>query len=95
MGKSDVHFSLTNQQHVAQLERVLNIILRWKRTLWDIHRQRIDRVPILEDIADKMLQVLNSPALQAALVKRGLKRTEGYSWERAALETLAVFRKAA
>lgn len=49
----------------------------------------------VEDIADKMLQVLNSPALQAVLVKRGLKRAEGYSWERAALETLAVFRKAA
>ncbi|MDZ7698218.1 MAG: glycosyltransferase family 1 protein [Deltaproteobacteria bacterium] len=49
----------------------------------------------VEDIADKILQVLNSPALQAVLVKRGLKKAEGYSWERAALETLAVFRKVA
>jgi len=44
-----------------------------------------------EDIAEKMLLVLNNHQVQENLRKRGLKRAKDFSWEKTAKETLRVF----
>ncbi len=48
----------------------------------------------VDDIADKMHQVLSSTTLKEDLIRRGLERAESFSWERAARETIEVFKKA-
>ena len=49
----------------------------------------------VEALADAMERVLHDPRLRADLRERGLKRAAGFSWERAARETLAVYEWAA
>ena len=48
----------------------------------------------VDDIANKMHQVLSSTTLKEGLVRRGLKRARNFSWEKAARETIEVFNKA-
>ena len=48
----------------------------------------------VDDIANKMHQVLSSTTLKEGLVRRGLKRARNFSWEKAARETIEVFKKA-
>jgi len=47
----------------------------------------------VDDIADKMHRVLTSPTLKEALIRRGLERAKSFSWEKAARETIEVFKK--
>ena len=47
-----------------------------------------------EALEAAMARVLDGPALAAALRARGLERARGFSWERAARATLAVYREA-
>ena len=49
----------------------------------------------VEALAEALLRVLGAPSLRADLVRRGFERARGFSWERAARETLAVYREAA
>jgi glycosyltransferase involved in cell wall biosynthesis len=42
-------------------------------------------------LAQALADVLTQPALQADLRARGLRRAAGFSWERCAAETLAVY----
>ena len=44
-------------------------------------------------MADAIGAVLADPALRARLHEAGLARAAGFSWERAAAETLAVYRR--
>jgi glycosyltransferase involved in cell wall biosynthesis len=44
--------------------------------------------------ADTLGRVLSDPALRDSLRRKALLRAQAFSWERAALETLAVYRKA-
>jgi glycosyltransferase involved in cell wall biosynthesis len=48
-----------------------------------------------ESIADGMERLLGDDELRAELVERGLKRAARFSWQKAALETIEVYRKAA
>ena len=48
----------------------------------------------VDDIANRMYQVLSSTTLKEELVSRGLKRARNFSWEKAARETVEVFKKA-
>jgi glycosyltransferase involved in cell wall biosynthesis len=45
-------------------------------------------------LAAAMLRVLTDSALRADLVRRGLRRSRNFSWRKAALDTLAVYRRA-
>jgi len=47
------------------------------------------------DMAEKMGKILGSKSLRSRLSKAGLKRSEDYSWEKMAKETLKVYEKAA
>jgi glycosyltransferase involved in cell wall biosynthesis len=49
----------------------------------------------IEDIASKMALVARAPVLRADLAARGRVRAATFSWERAARETLAIYRRAA
>jgi glycosyltransferase involved in cell wall biosynthesis len=49
----------------------------------------------VEAIADGLTRLLDDAALRADLVARGLRRAAGFSWERCARETLAVYRAVA
>lgn len=44
-------------------------------------------------LAEAMRQVITEPALRAELIEKGFKRTQRFSWERAAQETLQVYSK--
>ena len=44
-----------------------------------------------EDLGSAMDRVLRGPALQQRMRQRGLQRASGYTWERTARETLAVY----
>lgn len=46
------------------------------------------------EIAGALLRLLGEPELRAELLQRGLARAKGFSWEKTALETLSVYRKA-
>ena len=48
----------------------------------------------VEDICDALLQLHSDAKSRAALVQKGLLRASEFSWERAARETLAVYRTA-
>jgi glycosyltransferase involved in cell wall biosynthesis len=48
----------------------------------------------VEDICDALLQLHSEPKSRAALVQKGLLRAREFSWERAARDTLAVYRTA-
>jgi glycosyltransferase involved in cell wall biosynthesis len=48
----------------------------------------------VEDICDALLQLHSEAKSRAALVQKGLLRAKEFSWERAARETLAVYRTA-
>ena len=48
----------------------------------------------VEDICDALLKLHSEPKSRAALVQKGLARSRDFSWERAARETLAVYRLA-
>ena len=48
----------------------------------------------VDDIANRMRQALNSTTLKEELVRRGLERARNFSWEKAARETLEVFKRA-
>ena len=47
-----------------------------------------------EEMADKILQVLEHPARQREIAQASSARARQFSWQRAASETLAVFRQA-
>ena len=49
----------------------------------------------VEDLAEAVSRVLDDPALRSQLVEAGRKRAAEFSWERAARETLAIYRSAA
>jgi glycosyltransferase involved in cell wall biosynthesis len=49
----------------------------------------------VEQLCDAMERLLRDKRLQAALRKRGLERAQGFSWERAARETIAVYEETA
>lgn len=49
----------------------------------------------VEDIKNAILTVLNSPSLKAALIKKGAKRAEKYSYKKSAAEILSIFLKQA
>jgi len=44
-----------------------------------------------ENIAEKIISILENSDLQKALVSKGLRRTQDFSWERAARETLEFY----
>jgi len=46
-------------------------------------------------IADAMLEFLSNPGLKEALIVKGFKRLNAFSWEKCALETLQVFKRTA
>jgi glycosyltransferase involved in cell wall biosynthesis len=46
-----------------------------------------------EAIAGAMLRVLEEPELARELNQRGLERARRFSWEKTALETIAVYEK--
>jgi glycosyltransferase involved in cell wall biosynthesis len=46
-----------------------------------------------DDLAAALGWVLGNPAFQAELARRGLRRAEEFSWERAARETLAIYER--
>lgn len=48
----------------------------------------------VEDICDALLKLHSDPKSRAALIQKGLARAKEFSWERAARETLAVYRTA-
>jgi glycosyltransferase involved in cell wall biosynthesis len=48
----------------------------------------------VQELAESMAAVLNDPALQADMRRRGLAQAGRFSWERAAQETLKVYRQA-
>ena len=48
----------------------------------------------VEDICDALLKLHSEPKSRAALVQKGLAHSREFSWERAARETLAVYRSA-
>jgi glycosyltransferase involved in cell wall biosynthesis len=48
----------------------------------------------VEDMAAKIGEVVDDPILRAELVERGYKQVAGYSWERMARQTLAVYEAA-
>jgi len=48
-----------------------------------------------EQLAERVAQVLEGPALRRRLVEAGLRRAAAFSWGRAARETVAVYRAAA
>ncbi len=48
----------------------------------------------VDDIANKMYQILSNATLKEKLIRRGLKRARNFSWEKAARETIEVFNKA-
>ena len=45
-----------------------------------------------QDLADKLIAVAGDPALRAGLVRRGRENLKRFSWEKAARETLQVYR---
>jgi glycosyltransferase involved in cell wall biosynthesis len=47
----------------------------------------------VEDLAEAIERVLNSPERQAALRQKGLERVKQFSWEECARRTLEVYRK--
>ena len=48
----------------------------------------------VEDICDALIKLYSEPKSRAALVQKGLTHSRQFSWERAARETLAVYRAA-
>jgi glycosyltransferase involved in cell wall biosynthesis len=48
-----------------------------------------------EDIAKKVLRILQDPALRDSLKAKGIERSRLYTWENSARETFAVIKKAA
>jgi len=46
------------------------------------------------DLARAMTRITTDPALRAALVERGIRRAQEFTWERCARETLAVLERA-
>lgn len=48
----------------------------------------------VEDICEALLKLYSEPKSRAALIQKGLAHSAGFSWERAARETLAVYRRA-
>ena len=48
----------------------------------------------VEDICDALIKLYSEPKSRAALVQKGLAHSRQFSWERAARETLAVYRAA-
>ena len=48
-----------------------------------------------EAMAHTMRRILSSPELRATMREGGLKQARGFSWERAAVKTLAVYRDVA
>jgi glycosyltransferase involved in cell wall biosynthesis len=46
-----------------------------------------------EELADAIIQVLDDDSLQADLRARGLERAKQFTWQRAAQQTLAVYRE--
>ena len=48
----------------------------------------------VEDICDALVKLNSEPKSRAALVQKGLAHAQEFSWERAARETLAVYRMA-
>jgi glycosyltransferase involved in cell wall biosynthesis len=45
-------------------------------------------------IADGILRLVEDPALREVCIRKGLERAKGFTWERTARATLAVYRKA-
>lgn len=49
----------------------------------------------INDISEKIDIVLKDPLLRASMIRKGRERLRDFSWQRAALEIIEVFRKAA
>ena len=47
----------------------------------------------VEEIAEAMHRILTDEILRAALIQKGLKRAKEFSWEKAARETLEVYKR--
>ena len=47
---------------------------------------------VLEEIADAMEKIINDKPLKEAMIKKGLEEAKKYSWEKAAKETLEVYK---
>jgi len=47
----------------------------------------------MNDIAEKILTVLENKQLKSELINKGIKRLSEFSWEKTALQTLEVFKK--
>lgn len=47
----------------------------------------------VDDIANKMYQILSNATLKEELVRRGLERIKAFSWEKTAQKTIEVFKK--
>ena len=43
------------------------------------------------NMASKMYEILNNPDLRGDLIKKGLKRAQFFTWDKAANETYAVY----
>lgn len=48
----------------------------------------------IEDIADKLITVINNKNLQKEMITKGLKRLEEFSWEKTANQLLTIFEEA-
>jgi glycosyltransferase involved in cell wall biosynthesis len=47
----------------------------------------------VEELAEAMMRVLSDDSLQSQLRSRGLERAKQFTWQRAAQQTLAVYRE--
>lgn len=47
----------------------------------------------IQDLKNKLKEVLTDSKLQASLIKNGFNQSEKYSWEKTALETLSIYNK--
>ena len=45
----------------------------------------------IQEIVEKMNNIVNSKTLRKQLIERGFKRVKQFSWERAARQTLKVY----
>ena len=45
-----------------------------------------------DELADKMIELLDNPALREKLIRKGVARVQSFSWEKAAEETLEFYK---
>ena len=54
---------------------------------------RIHKYNDVESIASSMLEILSSHELRQSLIEKGYRRAKTFSWQRCAMETIAVYEK--